>query len=85
VAMVTVTIAIAWHLVQHRTGFGGSLIRGNLRRSDQALISKLLLREHRRQRSTGLGRRGMKRRHLSGLVHELSMRHAGSKKNSEHT
>ena len=85
VAMVAVTIAVAGHLVQNRTGLGSSFIGSHLSRGNQSLVRQLLLREHWGQRGTGLGRRGMKRRHLRGLVHELSMRHAGSKKNSEHT
>ena len=80
VAMVAIAIAIARHLVQNGTGLGGSFIRGNLCRGNHALVGELLLREHGRQRSTGLGRRGVKSRDLGGLVYELRMRHAGSKK-----
>ena len=80
VAMVAIAIAIARHLIHNAAGFGGSLVRGNLGRSNQALVRELLLRENGRQRGTGLGRRGMKRGDLSGLVYELRMRHAGSKK-----
>lgn len=83
--MIAITIAIARHLVQNRTRLGGGLVSGNLRRSNHPLVGKLLLRENGGQRSAGLGRRGMERRNLSGLVHELCMRHTGSKKNCKDT
>jgi hypothetical protein len=80
VAMVAVTKAIAGHLIQNRTGLGSSFVRSHLSGSNQSLVRKLLLRENGRQGGTGLGRRGVKRRDLSGLVYELRVRHAGSKK-----
>src|SRR5690348_11718731 len=45
VAMVAIAIAIARHLVHNPAGFGGSLVRGNLGRSNQTLVRKLLLRK----------------------------------------
>jgi len=83
--MVAVTIAIAGHLIQNGTGLGGSFVGSHLSRGNHALVCKLLLREDGRLRGAGLGRRWMKRGNLSSLVHELSMRHTGGKKNSEHT
>ena len=58
VAVVAITIAIAGHLIQNRTGFGSRFVCSHLRRSNQALIRKLLLREDGRQRGARLGGAG---------------------------
>ncbi len=85
VAMVAVTIAIARHLINNRTGPRSSFIRCNLRGRNHTGLRQLLLRENGRKHSAGLGTSGMESRNLSRLVYKLSMRHDSGKKNSEHT
>lgn len=85
VAVVAITIAIAWHLINHCAGAGSSLVRFLLRGSDQALIGELLFCKDRRQLGGSERARGMERRDLWLLVSKLRMSHGSDTKDDEQT